>query len=125
MAHFAKFISLARSPEELKKDAAPMAPAAADKPTSQPVFPYGLSICLDDETLTKLRLDAECEVGDTIHFCVMAEVTDKSERKMTDGVKRRVELQITDIALGDNEDAENKSAVERMTGRYSKHGGDE
>lgn len=87
----------------------------------QPVFPYGLCINLDEDTIKKLGLDTEdCEVGSKIHLCCMAEVTDFGQRKMNDGVQRRIELQITDIAF-ENEDEEGTSAFsseDRMAARY-------
>lgn len=120
MAHFAKFVSLARTPDEIKEQQAKDAGRPPDK-IPEPVYPYGLCIYLDDEILKKLDIDHDgCEVGDTIHLCCMAEVTDVSQRKMSDGVKCRIELQITQMAV-ENEDAEGAGAFdnsERMKKRY-------
>ena len=117
--HFAKFVNLARTPEELAAERAKSNPNSPGY--EQPVYPYGLCICLDEDMLNKLKLDTEdCEVGAKIHLCCMAEVTDFSQRKMDDGVRRRIELQVTDIAL-ENEDEENAGALdnsERMAKRY-------
>jgi hypothetical protein len=120
MAHFAKFISLARTKAELKTEAEKNSGAVPSK-MEQPIYPYGLCINFDEEMIKKLELETDdCEVGAKIHLCCMAEVTDFGERKMNDGIQRRIELQITDIAF-ENEDAEGKSAFdssERMAKRY-------
>jgi hypothetical protein len=117
MAHFAKFVSLARSPDELKEQAKKQYGPSME----QPVFPYGLCLSLDEDTIKKLGLDTDdCEVGAKIHLCCMAEVTDFSKRKMDDGISRRIELQITDIAF-ENEGTEGAAAFdnsERMSKRY-------
>jgi hypothetical protein len=130
MAHFAKFVSLARTPDELKADAEKMGiGGSVPSKVEQPIYPYGLCINLDEETIKKLKLDTDdCEVGSTIHICCMATVTDFGQRKMNDGVNRRIELQITDLAL-ENEDEENAPAFsnhKRMKQRYGiKSSGDE
>lgn len=120
MAHFAKFVSLARTPKEIKdeadKCAAPCPPAS-----EAPIYPYGMCLSLDDETLDKLKLDADCDVGDVIHLCCLAKVTSCSKHDTSEGAKRRIELQVTDIALED-EDQENTSMsrAERIKQRYGK-----
>lgn len=68
-------------------------------------YPYGLSLCLEDETLEKLNVDhADWSVGDIFDLRAMARVTSVSENETESGEKKRVELQI--IMLG----AESESA---------------
>ena len=62
-------------------------------------YPPGLCICLCEEELEKLGLEADCEVGDAIHINAMAFVTSvhKSENNS------RVELQIKYMAVEDEQ----------------------
>ena len=108
MAEFQSMRDMARSPEDLKKDREiPMAMAAK---VSSPTYPYGLTLCFDDETLEKLGIDGDLpEVGDMIHIMGMAKVTCASETERTseDGGKetcRRIELQITHLAAEDEDE---------------------
>ena len=64
-------------------------------------FPYGLRLCFCDEELTKLGLDADCDVGD--YFDIRAFATVLSVHK-EDG-SRRVEVQIEKMAV-ENETTE-------------------
>ena len=122
MAHFAKFVSMAMSPEKAKETVGGSVPVAAPSPPPAPLYPYGLCLSLADEELAKLDLDPDCEVGDTIHLCCLAKVTECSSRDTSDGPKRRIELQITDLAIED-ESTEMPPAMsreERIGRRYSK-----
>lgn len=117
---FAKLVNMAKTPDEVKKDLAdyPASVAGSAKPTG-PMYPYGLCISLDDETLKKLGLDGDMPgVGDIIQFNAIAKVTSVSEneREGTDGAKtqcRRVELQITDMGIPGTGD-EDRSAERRQ-----------
>lgn len=105
----AGMVSMARSPEALKKDssygtAVPM----ADTP-DQPVYPYGLCLSLGDEELEKLGLGSDCEVGDEISFVARAEVTSESEHKTPDGSRCRIELQIVAMKVAGPDMEEGKS----------------
>ena len=119
MAGFAAMKDMARSPEELKKDRDMPAPVAAR--IEGPTYPYGLSLCLNDETLAKLGIDGDMpDVGDMIHLVAMAKVTCASESETTslDGGKetcRRIELQITHMAC-ENEDEETPMRGEKWYG---------
>lgn len=73
-----------------------------------PQYPYGLTMCLNDDTLKKLNMDDDCTVGDTVHFHCLAKVTSCSE---SEGSGKRIELQVIAMSAED-EDGENK-AVER------------
>jgi hypothetical protein len=117
MAHFARFVSMVRTPKEIKEDTDKL--VADTVKMEQPLYPYGLCISLDDDILSKLDIDDDCDVGDTIHLCCLAKVTSSSKRDTSEGPKHHIELQITDMAVED-EDEENDAAVKRMAGRYSK-----
>jgi len=118
MAHFQSMVSMARGPDDIKKELP--APTGTEL---GPVYPYGLALSLTDKELDKLDMDELPEVGDTIHLCCFAKVTSVSqhEETSTDGQmskRRRVELQITDIA-GEDEDEENRmTSEERAERRY-------
>ena len=110
MKPFQTMVDLAQSAEEIKKD---MPAVVADK-VKGPTYPYGLSVCLCEDVLKKLKMDGDLPaVGDMIHLAAMATVTCASQTSIsTDGgseVSRRIELQITHIALED-EDDENRGA---------------
>lgn len=102
---------LARSSEELKKDRD--IPMAVSSKASGPTYPWGTTLCLNDETMAKLGINGEMpDVGDTIHLAALARVTcaSETEQTTTDGGKetcRRIELQITHMAC-ENEDDETK-----------------
>jgi len=71
----------------------------------KPDFPYGLRISLTDKELTKLGVEADCEIGDYIDLRAFARVTSVSANETGDGKCCRVELQIEQLAL-ENESAE-------------------
>lgn len=96
----AGLISMARSPEALKKDSA-YGTIIARKEPDQPVYPWGLCLTLSDEELEKLDLDADCDVGDEITFVIRCEVTSVSQNKSTEGPKSRLELQVVAMKPAD------------------------
>jgi hypothetical protein len=96
---FSKMVDMRRSPD-VEKEAAPE-PVAMDAPA----YPYGLSICLGNEELEKLDLDPSCEVGDTIDLRAFAKVTSVSMNDYGGKPQHRIELQITQLAV-ENEDDE-------------------
>lgn len=85
-------------------------------PTSpeQPIYPYGLSISLGDDEITKLDLNTDCEVGDMLHMHCLAAVTSVSKNQTTSGTRTRIELQIRYISA-ESEDAENEEIEEAET----------
>lgn len=121
MAAFTAMIDMAKTPDDVKKEVADMGGmAVAPAKPSVMTYPYGLCLSLEDEQLAKLGLDKDemPSVGDMIHLCAMAKVTNvsSSEREMTDGSKnecRRIELQITHLAT-ENEEDENTAAQAEM-----------
>lgn len=102
---FHKMVDMKRTPAEKVEAAAPPMPQEA------PDYPYGLCICLDQECLDKLELDSDCEVGDTIHLVAFAKVKACSEEVVNGERKCRIDLQITDLAVED-EDEEGEQAEE-------------
>lgn len=107
---------MARSPDDLKKDRDIPMPVSAKM--TGPAYPWGLGLCLNDETLAKLGIDGDLpDVGDTIHIAAMCRVTcaSETEQTTTDGGKetcRRIELQITHMAC-ENEDDETEPRGKR------------
>ena len=64
-----------------------------------PDYPFGLRICLTQEDLDKLGLDADCEVGDLLDMRCFATVTSVSKNEVNGKPSCRVELQIEKIAV--------------------------
>ncbi len=90
-------------------------PSPADMPEATnikltPQYPYGLTLCLNDDTLSKLNMDDDCDVGDTVHFHCLAKVTSCSE---SENSGKRIELQIIAMSAED-EDEENEEAESEM-----------
>lgn len=115
MMHVAKLVSMAKTPEEIK-ESYPMAVTTAKeaKAPDAPVYPYGLCISLCQDELAKLNLDDGCDVGDTIHIFAMARVTSKSSSmNEASGPNCRIELQITDMSV-ENEDDEDDAEDAQM-----------
>lgn len=84
--------------------------AAAPAQAAEPLYPYNLSLSLTDEELEKLGLDCDdedCQVGNYLHGHFLAEVTGVSKNKAQDGERRMLNLQITHLAVED-EDEENR-----------------
>lgn len=81
--------------DEDKMDAAMPIPMS-----SKPDFPFGTRICLTSTELSKLGLDADCEVGEELEFMARARVTSVTKSDMCS----RVELQIEDMAVQDSEE---------------------
>ncbi len=101
------FVSMAKSSAEIAEEKSEM----VDYP--QNLYPYGLCISLCEEELEKLDLDDSVDVGDMIHIHALGKVTSVNKRDTDQGTKIRVEIQMTDIALED-EDHENDDAEEAL-----------
>jgi len=103
-----KFVDMAKTATELGLNKTEV--AVNPEVPSQPVYPYGLGICFGQEELDKLDVDvSEIGVGDTVHLFCLAKVTSISTNDTTEGPKTRCEMQITNIAVHD-EDQENEDA---------------
>ena len=103
MVHIAKMVSMVKAAKADGPDASPPTPAV-----DNPIYPYGLCISLCEDELDKLGLEADCDIGDTVHLFCMAKVTSVSQHESQNGKHCRVELQITDMAV-ESEDEENES----------------
>ncbi|MDR8093064.1 hypothetical protein KPB05_37035, partial [Burkholderia gladioli] len=72
----------------------------AQADTDQPAYPYGLSICLDDDALAKLGITSLPDVGTPFTLTARVEVCSTSQYQNQDGADRILSLQITDMELG-------------------------
>lgn len=103
--------NMAKTPMEMEEGMVP-------KPSDQSVYPYSLSITLEDDELEKLGLDCEdeeCQVGNYLHLHALAEVTGINKRDTGDGQKTCLNIQITHLQIED-EGSENDEADEEMNG---------
>lgn len=124
MAGFSKMIDMAHTQAEAKEEAEKSAVPSPGMPAPKwPMYPYGLCLSLDDDSLEKLGLGGDLpDVGDVLHFAAFARVTNASVREEIDtktGEKtpcRRVELQIFQMAVQDED---------REVGEKGWYGGDE
>ena len=78
---------------------------------TEDAYPSGLCLYLNSETCEKLDLDEDCETGDIIVIRAIAKVTSKSDREIRgpDGNMKndcRIELQMTHMAVVDEDDEE-------------------
>jgi hypothetical protein len=123
MAHFAKFVDMQKTPEQVNEEVSANAAPMTAKAENVPKYPWGLCINLEDDQLDKLGIDGECEVGDQIHLCAMAKVTSCSENETEGKTRHRIELQITHLAVED-EDAENERQDRRSESMHKRYGAD-
>lgn len=79
-------IDLKRSPQPEK-----------DEP-AEPLYPWGLCIYLDNETLEKMKMDqGDFKVGSEFPLTVQVRVTGVSARETEEGTRESVDLQIVAI----------------------------
>lgn len=72
----------------------------ATTPDDGPSYPYGLSISLDNDALTKLGIGDSVNVGDEVTISAKATVTSKSGyQTMVGDAESSVGLQITDMEV--------------------------
>jgi hypothetical protein len=102
--------SMKMSPEEAKEEYGTCEPSAANAPE----YPYGLTLSLNDESMTQLGMSTLPAVGSKVMITAMATVTSTSSDSRQDGdTEQRVGLQITDMELGA---AAGKSAADTLYG---------
>lgn len=76
-----------------------------------PEYPWGLSIRLEDETLTKLGVTTLPDVGDEFRLVCIARVDSVSQSQMASGRNDRcVSLQITQMGIDAETDEKEASA---------------
>ena len=98
-----KLINMAMSKEEAREYSGTL---ATPEPNDLPKYPYGLCLHLDDDALEKLGLSTMPKVGDTMMATVMLEVTGTSTNERQGGDEEAcVDLQITAMALGDEDES--------------------
>lgn len=90
---------------------------ATSKPSEpdRPMYPWGLNLNLDNETLGKLGLDRLPPVGRDMILVARVNVTQVSEQESREPggkatTNRHVGLQITEMGLGENEEKEKPAA---------------
>lgn len=83
----------------------------------EPRYPYGLCISLGKDELEKLGITALPKVGGEmmIHAKAMIKSTSAYETQ-GEGTDMRVELQITDMAIGQTDNARNEGRAEALYG---------
>ena len=82
-----------------------------------PQYPYGLSICLEDDTLKKLDMEDDCAVGDHVAFHCLAKVTSCSDRE---NMGKRVELQIIAMSPSDTDDKPAEAPKHKIRNPYDR-----
>lgn len=116
-----KMISLARTPEEIKKDM-PSVSVEQAAAYEGPRYPWGTSLRLEKDTLDKLGHADLPAVGDVFEMCIKVRVTSvsQSENESTAGAtseNKCVELQVTDMGLPAPSDSD--VSIERSEKRKS------
>lgn len=78
-----------------------------------PEYPYGLTICIDDDMLAKLGLDPANlpKVGAAFYIEAKAEVCSTSQYQNQDGADTSMSLQITDMSLSTTDDDAGKPSI--------------
>lgn len=100
----------------VKLDRKELTERAEPSKVDQPVYPYGLRVQLDEDTIDKLGIRTLPEVGEPLILVARVNVISVSENQHVEGKDgkphrhRNVELQITDLALGPNEDEKKPKA---------------
>lgn len=69
------------------------------EPSDLPEYPYGLTICLDDEALAKLGITDMPSVGTAMQLTALVEVCSVSQYENQSGADKSLSLQITDMEL--------------------------
>lgn len=80
-----------------------------------PKYPYGLSICLDDDALAKLGITDLPAVGSVMQLTALVEVCSVSQYENQTGKDNSLNLQITDMELAAG-NGEPKALANRLYG---------
>lgn len=90
----ASLINMENTPQEAAEQIG--LPTASDGPK----YPWGLEICLNNDSLEKLGVKVLPAAGTEVTIIAKAQVTGTSERQTEgDGTKQSVDLQITDMQI--------------------------
>lgn len=106
-----KLVNMKIDPKEREKKYAESTVAA-----DAPMYPWGLQLHLDDETLDKLGITKLPEVGKSYTLTAKCDVTSVSENDSGDGPRRSVSLQITDLSLDFGGGEKNSNAGAQLYG---------
>ena len=104
-----KFQDMRLKPVEIEN----VKPISSSEDCGEPIYPYGLCICLTATELEALGLSDDCEVSDILHGHFLATVKSVSKNATTSGSNTRVELQITHLST-ESEDDENEESESKM-----------
>lgn len=85
-------ISMKLTPDEAKEEAGYAEP-------QPPAYPWGLSISLDSDSLSKLGITDMPAVGGVMYLQARCEVCSTSQYENQDGKDQTLSLQITDMSL--------------------------
>jgi hypothetical protein len=96
----------------MKLDAKAREKTPATIAADQPVYPWGLSLTLDNDSLEKLGIDLP-KVGKTLMVTARVDVTGVSSNESESGKNRSVSLQITDLSVSPGE-GEGGDAAEKL-----------
>lgn len=113
-------IDMAKTPEDVKKEAAEYGPAPT-KPTF-PLYSWRHCFSLEGEDLDKLGMEMP-EQGETVNFIITGKVTSRSESEREDSEgqvtkKRCVEIQITSFRPEVDEVTEIEESTKARRGRF-------
>ncbi len=98
----------------MKKDQKEIAEDKAEYIGSGPQdeYPYGLRICLDDDSMAKLGLTGTFELGRKLTLNATVEVVSSSKRETDEGPEFNMDLQITEMEL--NNENTNSDRANRL-----------
>lgn len=94
-----KLVSMKLDPKEQKQE-------ASDLAFEKPLYPYGLSISLDDEALKKLGITELPDVDDRMTLTARVCVTNVGDYASQSGSNKSVSLQIEAMDLSDAVEAD-------------------
>ncbi len=91
--------NMAMSAEEREQNCAPSSLSGGGD--EGPRYPYGLCICLEEESLQKLGIKNLPGVGESMMITAKVMINSTSENESQhSGIRRSLSLQITDLELG-------------------------
>lgn len=104
-------ISMKLTPAEAKSETMLGDP----EPSDLPEYPYGLTVCLDKDSLDKLGITELPPVGTRMQLTTLVEVCSVSQYQNQSGTDSNLSLQITDMELA-NGNSEPKPIANRIYG---------
>jgi len=78
---------------------------------TQPAYPYGLRLELNDESMKKIHIESMPEVGTKVLVHAVAQVERVSENQTQEGKRQDMSLQITELGF---EPYKGKKATEKI-----------